>query len=134
MVAPIYPNKKGIYRDLYAEIDSDKKKKAKETSQRRIRKGIYVELYRQIGGKCGAECILKGQEEKKQNSLYARFIQMIQKIVDVALSKATYCVSSAGNGIKMLLLACLVAKKPINSYIDNNIQTYLSQGYYYNDR
>lgn len=123
MVAPIYSNKKGIYKDLYKQIDSDNKKKAGESSQTRRRKGIYVELYRQIEGKCEAECILKGHE-KKRDSIYSQFIQGIQKFIDVAPSKATYCVSSAGNGIKMLLLACLVAKKPVNSYIDNNIQSY----------
>lgn len=47
MVAPIYSNRKGIYKDLYREIDADNKKK--EASQvKKQPKGIYKDLYRQL--------------------------------------------------------------------------------------
>lgn len=42
-----YSNRKGIYKDLYREIDTDNKKK--EASQaKKPNKGIYVGLYRQL--------------------------------------------------------------------------------------
>lgn len=47
MVTSIYSNKKGIYQDLYREIDAKNKKK--ETSQiKRQPRGIYKDLYRTI--------------------------------------------------------------------------------------
>lgn len=122
MVSPVFSNRKGIYKDLYREIDSDKNKKAQEESQQRKRKGIYVELYKHIENRYLDKSVFKELEEKQRKSLYANIIQAIQKIADVALSKASYCVSSAGAEVKMLFLACLVAKKPVNSYIDNNIE------------
>lgn len=51
MVTSIYSNKKGIYKDLYREIDADNKKKKKEEEAylaQRPKKGIYVDLYRQL--------------------------------------------------------------------------------------
>lgn len=54
MVAPLhsnYSNRKGIYKDLYREIDSDNKKRTKEeeiSKTRKPSKGIYADLYRQI--------------------------------------------------------------------------------------
>ena len=47
MVAPIYSNRKGIYKDLYRQLDADNKKK--EASQApKPKRGIYVDLYRQF--------------------------------------------------------------------------------------
>lgn len=134
MVTSIYSNKKGIYKDLYRQIDSDKNKKTKEESHIRQRKGIYVELYNHIENKYKDKCVFKELDEKQRNSLFARFTQMVLKIIDVAFSKASYCISSAGTEVKMLFLACLVAKKPVNSYIDNNLQPYLDKGTYYNGK
>lgn len=51
MVTSIYSNKKGIYKDLYREIDADNKRKKKEEEASlasRPKKGIYVDLYRQL--------------------------------------------------------------------------------------
>lgn len=47
MVTPIYTNRKGIYKDLYREIDADNKKREKAKAKK-LNKGIYVDLYRQL--------------------------------------------------------------------------------------
>jgi hypothetical protein len=134
MVAPInsdYSNRKGIYKDLYREIDSDNKKK--DASQaRRPRKGIYIELYKQIEFK-------NNERKNSQNNLYGL---AFKKLINDITSKASYFFSCAAGEAKMLIVACMVAKKPINSYIENNLQTCPSQGQnlglnsgiYYNDR
>lgn len=126
MVAPIYSNRKGIYRDLYREIDADnnKKKLEKDTSQaQKPRKGIYVELYKHIEFK-------NNDHKNNQNNLY---ILTLKKFVADISSRIVYFFSVATGEIKMLILALMVAKKPINSYIENNLQTYSSQGIYNND-
>lgn len=123
MVAPIYLNRKGIYKDLYREIDSDNKKK--DTSQARgPKRGIYVNLYNQIE--------FKNNESKPEpNNLYAL---ALKKLIKDISSKASRCFSATTSEVKMLIAAFMIAKKPINSYIENNLQTYSSQGIYYNDR
>lgn len=125
MVAPLhadYSNRKGIYKNLYMEIDADnKKKKASEASSRRSPKGIYKNLYEHIEG-------FKGQENKQRSPLYIEFIPTIQRSFGFVFARASAIFSSAGSEIKMLILACLIAKKPINNYIENNIN-YLNQGY-----
>lgn len=120
MVAPIYANKKGIYKNLYMEIDTDNKKR--ESSRvRRQPKGIYKNLYSQITE-------FEGKDKNQENSLYFRFTRSTQKSFRAYISRMSYFFSSASSTIKMLILACLIAKKPINSYIRNNIN-YSNQGY-----
>lgn len=61
MVSSIYSNKKGIYQDLYREIDAENKKK--ETSQiKRHPKGIYKDLYRTLETE---KTSFKASEKKK---------------------------------------------------------------------
>lgn len=112
MVAPIYSNRKGIYKDLYREIDSDNKKKRfdMDSNVRRPRKGIYVELYKQIDFK-------NSEQRSDQNNLY---LLAFKKFVKNTLSRVTYFFSSASLEMKPLIVACMVAKKPINDYIENN--------------
>lgn len=122
MVAPIYSNRKGIYKDLYREIDSDNKKQDASLA-RKPRKGIYVELYKQIEFK-------NNERKNSQNNLYGL---AFKKLINDITSKASYFFSCAAGEVRMLIIAVLVAKKPINSYIENNLGTYSSQGIYYND-
>jgi len=128
MVASIqtnYSNKKGIYRDLYREIDSDKKKKKLENESSQIRKpkkGIYVEIYKQIEFK-------NDNSRKDNNNLY---ILAFKKLVKDISSKIAYFFSAATGVLKMFIVALLVAKKPINNYIENNLPTYDNEGSYYN--
>lgn len=64
MVASIYSNKKGIYKDLYREIDADNKKR--EASQvPKQKKGIYVDLYRQLE-EDKAVSFKSNEEDKKE--------------------------------------------------------------------
>lgn len=126
MVQAIYSNKKGIYKNLYLEIDSEnKKKKTAEASYSRRPKGIYRDLYKHITE-------FKGNEDEYVNSYHVSFLQSLQNFLNSWLSKMSYFFSSAGSSLKILMLACLIAKKPVNNYIDNNV-TYQNQGYY-NDR
>ena len=138
MVAPLqsdYSNKKGIYKDLYREIDSDNKKKNVSLA-RKPKKGIYVELYKQIEFQNNDR---KNDSNSFQNNLY---ILAFKKLVKDTFSRISYLFSSASKEIKMLIVACMVVKKPINSYIENNLQTCPIQrqnlgsnsGIYYNDR
>lgn len=113
MVAPIYSNKRGIYKDLYREIESDKNKKKKAENThlaRKPKKGIYVELYRQIEFK---------NNERKNNSNNLYILAFKKFINDVSSSIARFFSSATGE-VKMLIVAYMVAKKPINSYIENN--------------
>lgn len=114
MVAPLhstYSNRKGIYKDLYREIDSDNKKK--DASQvRKPRKGIYVELYKQIDFR-------NREQRSEQNNLY---LLAFKQLVKDTLSKISYFFSPASLEVKPLIAACVVAKKPINDYIENNLQ------------
>lgn len=128
MVAPIYPNKKGIYQDLYREIDSDNKKKAND-SEKRTPKGIYKNLYAQIEN----EKIAFRDNNDQKISVF----QNIQKFLNFAFSKASYIFSSVNSEIKMLILTFMVANRPINDYIENNMQssnTSSNIGIYINDR
>ncbi|MFA7658465.1 MAG: hypothetical protein WCY19_03435 [Candidatus Gastranaerophilaceae bacterium] len=113
MVAPLqsdYSNRKGIYKDLYREIDSDNKKR--EAAQvRKPKKGIYIELYKQIEFK-------NNERKNEQSSLYSL---AFKKFVKDVFSRIFYFFSVATSEIKMLIFACMVAKRPINSYIENNI-------------
>lgn len=127
MVAPIHTNKRGIYKDLYKEIESNNKKK--EASQvKKPRKGIYIELYKQIEFK-------NNDSREKPNNLY---ILALKKFIDDLCSKILNFISSATGEVKMLLLAFVVAKKPIGNYIENNLDNYSAKnqnlGIYYNDR
>lgn len=126
MVAPIYSNKKGIYKDLYREIDTDRKKQT-EDSAKKPPKGIYANLYNQFEIEKNA---FKNNQKKDKKS----FILTLQKKLDYVFSKIYYLIPSARSEIKMLILTLMIAKKPINSYIENNLQAYSNQGNYYNDR
>lgn len=88
MVAPIYSDRKGIYKDLYREIDADNKRKGleKDASQaRKPRKGIYVNLYRQLKEdnktinfkKDKAE---QGKEERFENKYFSNLLFYSSKI------------------------------------------------------
>ena len=112
MVAPIYINRKGIYKDLYREIDANNKKK--EASQaRKPRKGIYVALYRQL-----EEDKQKLAFKNNQNNLY---ILAFKKLFNYVSSKASCCFSLVKGEIRILIAAFMVVKKPVNSYIQNKL-------------
>lgn len=133
MVASIYSNKRGIYKDLYREIDADNNKKNKEAnSPKKSPKGIYVDLYNQIGGKCGGKCVGKcvflGLDESQKQTLHTNTMSFMQKFINSVYSKTSFIVSSANAEIKMLIFAFMVAKKPINNYIEDNISNYSYQG------
>lgn len=124
MVAPIYSNRKGIYKDLYREIDADNKKKKPDIDSniRRPKKGIYVELYRQIEFK-------NNDNNSRPNNLYT--LALKQLIKDI-LSQSSRYFSKVTSEIKFLIAALMVAKKPINNYIESDIN-YSNLGCY-NDR
>lgn len=117
MVAPIYSNKKGIYKDLYREIDSEnnKKKKTNEKSQLiKPKKGIYRELYKQI--ELEKTAFKNNEKHKKKN-----FLLILQKMINTVFSRMTSFFSATRGEIKMLIAACVIAKKPIKSYIENYV-------------
>ena len=120
MVAPIYTNRKGIYSDLYREIDAENKKKEASIA-RKPKKGIYVELYKQIE--------FKNNERKKDSNNFQSnlYVLALKKLVRNIFSSLSYFFSSARREVKVLIVACIVAKEPINSYIENNLQTYQNQ-------
>lgn len=124
MVAPIYSNKKGIYKNLYLEIDSEnKKKKAAETSYyKKSHKGIYRDLYKQLTW-------FEGSDDSRENPLITQILQSAQTTLSSYFSRMSYFFSSASNLLKMFMLACIIAKKPVSNYIENNIN-YENQGYY----
>lgn len=127
MVAPLQSNysiRKGIYRDLYNEIDSDNKKKS-EIFKKDKPRGIYAQLYKQLE----REYSFKSQRDEQQVPLHILIVGTMQKMINHVFSKVSYFFSGVGAEIKPLLLAVLVAKKPINNYIDNNIN-YSNQGYH----
>lgn len=122
MVSPIYSNRKGIYSDLYREIDAEnnKRKKSEKNSQaRRPKKGIYVELYKQIKFK-------NNDRANDQNNFYTLAFKKF--VIDI-ISRISYYFSTATGEIKMLIIASMVAKKPINSYIENNLDTCQDSNY-----
>lgn len=122
MVAPIYSNKKGIYKDLYREIDSDNKNK--ELSQaKKARKGIYTELYKQIQFE-------NNENPPETNNLYAL---AFKKFIKDLSSQALRCYTAATIEFKFLIVALIVAKKPINDYIEYSMQN-SNVGLYNNDR
>ena len=110
MVQAIYSNRKGIYRNLYREIDSDNQKK--KSSQIKMQpKGIYTELYKQIK--------FRNNERKNQYSNW--HILALRKLIRNVFSRLSYLFLAATGELKMLIIACMFAKKPINNYIENNI-------------
>lgn len=116
MVQAVYSNKKGIYKNLYMEIDSDnRKKKVTEASYyKRIPKGIYKDLYKQIAG-------FEGRDEGQENPLVTQILQSAQKTLSSYFSRISYFFSSASNSLKVFMLACIIAKKPVSNYIENNV-------------
>lgn len=133
MVAPIYTNRKGIYIDLYREIDSDNKKK--EIAQvQRPRRGIYVSLYKQIEG---SKLNIAFKDKKEQDALQMKFVQTIQKNVNSILSKILCFHSYVASEIRMLLVAYVFVKRPIKNYLETKLPVYQAQeqnqGIYYND-
>jgi hypothetical protein len=114
MVAPIYSNKKGIYKNLYSQIDSDNKKTKAETCSNRRPKGIYRDLYQHILG-------FEGKETNNNAKENMNIIQSVQRTIRLYFSKMSYFFSSASSSLKMLILACLIVIKPVNNYIENNI-------------
>lgn len=127
MVQAIYTNKKGIYKNLYLEIDSENKKKAEENALKKSPKGIYKDLYTHLDNK-----YFTGNEDQKRKSLSLRIFYHLQKGFNTLTSRFSYFFSTARTELKMLMLAFLFAKKPVSNYIKNNID-YTNQGYY-NDR
>lgn len=116
MVASInsdYSSRKGIYKDLYRELNADNKKK-EASKARRPRKGIYVEMYKQIEFK-------NNEWKEKQKNIY--ILAFNQAINDLS-SRVSYLLASATGQIKMLIVAFMVAKEPINSYIESNCDIY----------
>lgn len=127
MVAPIYSNKKGIYKDLYREIESDNKQiKDKKKSPR----GIYANLYRQI------ENDMKGitfkNNNNDNNSNKTLHIQIFKSIFNDVVSKFSLLFSAVATEFKIVIFAFALAKNPVNSYIQN-IEEYNEQGIH-NDR
>lgn len=118
MVAPIYENKKGIYRDLYREINSENQKK-KADSQKQSPKGIYKNLY--INIRAENKFTFGNKKKKQKDSLYNRFIKKMQGFIKFIISKISYCLSSASIEEKPLIIAYMFAKQPINNYIENSI-------------
>lgn len=116
MVQAIYANKKGIYKNLYLEIDSDNKKKkvAADSYYKRSPKGIYRDLYKQLAG-------FEGREERQENPLVTQIIQLTQKTLSSYFSRMSYFFSSASSSLKVFMLACIIAKKPVSNYIENNV-------------
>lgn len=117
MVAPIYSSRKGIYQDLYREIDSDNKKKSE--SPKGSPKGIYVNLYSQIG-----EVIFQGIDERQKQTLHNNALKVAQRLVNGIYSKTSFVFSTVNAELKMFILAFMVARKPINNYINDNIPNY----------
>ena len=76
MVAPLqsdYLNRKGIYRDLYREIDSDNRKK-EALQVKKPRRGIYVNLYKHLEAeKKLIQFRKKETEQSKENFLDRSF-------------------------------------------------------------
>lgn len=125
MVQAIHSNKKGIYKNLYLEIESENKKKAQENARKRSPKGIYKDLYTHLDNK-----YFTGNEDQKRKSLYSEFFQHLQKGFSTLTSRFSYFFSIAGSELKMLMLAFFVAKKPVSNYIENNLNTYSNQENY----
>lgn len=132
MVKAIYIDKKGIYRDLYRTLDSENKQ---EKPEKRQRKGIYANLYRQLDEEKNAvfpkiKFIGNNREGKKKINL----LLSLRNTCNMFFSKTSYLVSAAAVELKFLVLAFLVAKKPINSYIENTLPDNSNRGNHYNDR
>jgi len=129
MVAPIYANRKGIYSDLYREIEAENKKK--EASQiRKPKKGIYVELYKQI--ERDKQNIFFKHDEDEHTALFIQFLKVIKKVTSNVLSKISYFISAIAGEFKVIAMAFVIAKKPINNYIDQSLPVYDNEGNYYN--
>lgn len=75
MVAPLqsnYSNRKGIYKDLYREIDADNKKK-EASKARSPRKGIYRDIYKHIE-KENALIFKANQKKQDKDNFWHRYI------------------------------------------------------------
>lgn len=120
MVQAIYTNRKGIYRDLYRTLEAENEQ---NKPQERRHKGIYANLYRQIEED---KHIIFFKSNKERNEKL-NYLITFKKIFNQFLSKASYLCSSAANEIKVLVIAVMVAKKPISNYVENNINTYQKQ-------
>lgn len=118
MVAPIYDNKKGIYRNLYREIDAENKRR--ETFQARgPKKGIYRELYRQL------EYDKLNMSLKENKQIRERKIcKSLLNIVNQSFSKLSYLLSSVTGKVKMLIVTCMFIKKPVSKYVENTLPIY----------
>lgn len=130
MVRAIYSDKKGIYRDLYRTINADNQK---EKNIKRQRKGIYVNLYIQIEDDKQNISFKNNRKEKRKLS----FLIAFHKIINQISPRIPYVFSSTTHGLKVLTFSCMVAKQPINYYIEKKLPVYQRQecqGFYYNDR
>lgn len=134
MVKAIYTDKKGIYRDLYRTLYSENKQ---EKTEKRQPKGIYANLYRQLKEEEKSAILSQvkfcGNKNRKNNKKI-NFLLSIKNTFNMFLSKISYVFSIAAVELKFLVLAFMVAKKPINSYIKNTLPDNSNQGNYYNDR
>jgi len=129
MVAPIYANRKGIYSDLYREIDAENNRKD-ASKARKPKKGIYVNLYKQLEN--DKRNIFFKHDEDEQTVLFIQFVKVVKKVLSNILSKISYFFSAVAGEFKMLAMAFVIAKKPINNYIDQNLPAYENEGNYYN--
>lgn len=127
MVAPIFSNKKGIYKDLYREIDSDNKQKK---SEKRRPRGIYANLYRQFENDLKPIAFKNNENENYSNK--ALQVQLFKSVFNDAVSKLSLLFSAVATEFKIIIFAFALAQKPVNSYIQN-VENYQDQGIYNND-
>jgi len=136
MVKAIYIDRKGIYKDLYRTIGAENNQ---EIPAQRQRKGIYANLYRQIEQDKNEDCRVfpknsnvsfKGNTSNENYKITA--LTTIQNAINFVLSRVSSFFTSAASEFKFLILACMIAKKPINSYIENSIPVYQEQKNRYN--
>lgn len=104
MVNSIYSDKKGIYKDLYRTLDSDKQKENAIQSSRQ-RKGIYKNLYRQLE----EDKITFKQKRQAENDEF-------QKLNSLPLKTFAYT-SNVGEALRPILSALLVKLSLIPSII-----------------
>lgn len=128
MVSSIYSNKKGIYKDLYRNIDSENKKQ--EKTIKRQRKGIYANLYRQFED--DANGVIQFRNKEREDKLSR--VKIIQNAINNFISKLSFFSSVVAREFKLFILATILVNKPINSYIKNNLYAHSNQGTYYDGR
>lgn len=129
MVRPIYSDKKGIYKDLYRTINSDNQQQEKPV--KRQRKGIYANLYRQFYDDARGVNFRNNKEEGNSNKIL--IIQVFKNTIKNLLSKISFFFSAVATELKLIAFAFVVAKKPIDNYIENNLSDYQYQGNHYNE-